>query len=117
MPAGKSFGNSCTKFVILDVKYRFTCGDSDLCLNIKKCQNIMTWIVDQALACNFIIKRVWHKCFPVNFEKFLRIPFYKKPLGKYFQTLKTPITKFCNSDGVNVTAAELRQTKIRPISF
>ena len=26
----KSFGNSCTKFVMLDIKYRFTCGDSDV---------------------------------------------------------------------------------------
>ena len=26
----KSFGNLGTKFVILDIKYRFTCGDSDL---------------------------------------------------------------------------------------
>ena len=26
-------------------------------------------------ACNFIIKRPWHRCYPVNFAKFLRIPF------------------------------------------
>ena len=26
-------------------------------------------------ACNFIKKRLWHKCFPLNFAKFLRIPF------------------------------------------
>ena len=26
-------------------------------------------------ACNFIKKRLWHRCFPVNFAKFLRIPF------------------------------------------
>ena len=43
--SGNSWGNSFTKFVILDVKYRFTCGDSDLCLIIEKCQNIMTRIV------------------------------------------------------------------------
>ena len=29
---------------MLDIKYRFTCGDSDLSEIIKKCQNIMTRI-------------------------------------------------------------------------
>ena len=33
---GNSWGNSCTKFVIiLDIKYRFDCGYSDLCWIIK----------------------------------------------------------------------------------
>ena len=32
---------------MLDIKYRFTCGDSDLNEIIKKCQNIMTRIVVQ----------------------------------------------------------------------
>ena len=27
-------------------------------------------------ACNFIKKETWHRCFPVNFPKFLRIPFF-----------------------------------------
>ena len=27
---GKSWGNSCTKFVVLDITHRFTCGNSDL---------------------------------------------------------------------------------------
>ena len=26
-------------------------------------------------------KRLWHKCFPVNFVKFLRTPFYRIPLN------------------------------------
>ena len=26
-------------------------------------------------ACKFIKKRLWHRCFPVNFAKFLRAPF------------------------------------------
>ena len=26
-------------------------------------------------TCNFIKKRLWHRCFPVNFVKFLRTPF------------------------------------------
>ena len=32
-------------FVMLDIKYRFTCDDSDRSEIIKKCQNIMTRIV------------------------------------------------------------------------
>ena len=28
---GNSWGNFCSKFVVLDIKYRFTCGYSDLC--------------------------------------------------------------------------------------
>ena len=36
----------------------------------------------QAHACNFIKKETWHRCFPVNFAKFLRTPFfYKTPLA------------------------------------
>ena len=29
----------------------------------------------QVQACNFIKKRLWHRCFPMNFVKFLRTPF------------------------------------------
>ena len=35
-------------------------------------------------ACNFIKKRLWHRCFPVNFAKFLRTSFYRAPLGDCF---------------------------------
>ena len=31
-------------------------------------------------ACNFIEKRLWHRCFPVNFTKFLRTPFLTEHL-------------------------------------
>ena len=32
-------------------------------------------------VCNFIKKKLWHRCFPVNFMKFLRTPlFYRTPL-------------------------------------
>ena len=27
-------------------------------------------------VCNFIRKRLWHRCFPVNFVRFLRTPFF-----------------------------------------
>ena len=39
-----SFGNLYTKFVMLDIKYRLNCGDSNLSKIIKKCQHIMTRI-------------------------------------------------------------------------
>ena len=31
-------------------------------------------------GCNFIKKRLWHRCFPVNFMKFLRKPFFTEHL-------------------------------------
>ena len=34
----------------------------------------------QTEACNFIKKRLWHRCFPANFVKFLRKPFLKEHL-------------------------------------
>ena len=37
--------DQCTKFVILDIKYCFDRGDSDLYYIIKKFQNIMTAVV------------------------------------------------------------------------
>ena len=32
-------------------------------------------------TCNFIKKRLWHTCIPVNFAKFLRTPFSKNTSG------------------------------------
>ena len=43
--SGNSWGNSYTKFTILDIKFHFTCGESDVCLTIVKFQNIMTKVV------------------------------------------------------------------------
>ena len=34
----------------------------------------------QPKACNFLKKRLWHRCFPVNFVQFLRIPFFTERL-------------------------------------
>ena len=41
-----SWGNSYTKFAILDIKFRFTCGDADLYQNTVKFQHIITRIVE-----------------------------------------------------------------------
>ena len=34
----------------------------------------------EAQACNFIKKRLWHRCFPLNVAKFLRTPFLTEHL-------------------------------------
>ena len=38
-------------------------------------------------------KRLWHRCFPVNFVKFLRIPFWKNSSGGCFWTFSKQGTK------------------------
>ena len=38
----------------------------------------------QPEVCNFIWKRLWHRCFLVNFKKFLRTPFLKSTFGHCF---------------------------------
>ena len=57
-------------------------------------------------ACNFIKKRLWHRCSPVNFAKFLRTPFLQNSSGrllveahsKLSQTSKMEVfTKIVNS--------------------
>ena len=34
-------------------------------------------------------KRLWHRCFPVNFAKFLRTPLYRTPLDDCFWSMLT----------------------------
>ena len=41
-------------------------------------------------------KRLWHRCFPVNFLKFLRTPFLANPTKKKLMT-KCPLTKKHNT--------------------
>ena len=36
--------------------------------------------VVQAPPATLLEKRLWHRCFPVNFAKFLRTPFHRTPL-------------------------------------
>ena len=44
-----------------------------------KCARVSFLIIVLA-ASIFIKKRLWHRCFPVNFADFLRTPFYRTPL-------------------------------------
>ena len=36
--------------------------------------------VKKAWPATLLKKRLWHRCFPVNFVKFLRTPIYRTPL-------------------------------------
>ena len=55
------------------------------------------------------------QCFFALTKQFARI--HTSSLINIEKILNRPITKFYNSDDVNVIAAELRLTKTRPISF
>ena len=43
----------------------------------------------QASACNFIKKRLWHRCFPVNYAKFLTAPLLTEHLRWLLLTHQT----------------------------
>ena len=60
------------------------------------------------------------KCKRYNVKKIIPNTLYRNPqksLKKVEKILNKPITKFCNSDDANDTAAKLWQTKRRPISL
>ena len=42
-------------------------------------------------SCNVIKKRLWHRCFPVNFAKFLRTPFSQNASGRLLLSLPEQI--------------------------
>ena len=59
-------------------------------------------------------KRLWYRCFPVNFAKFLRTPFLQNTSGGCFCPLKCKITKIKPSFKIRIKA----ETKnYRPISL
>ena len=39
-------------------------------------------------------KSLWHRCFPVNFAKFLRTPFLQNPSGRLLLKSQKPLTTF-----------------------
>ena len=43
-------------------------------------------------------KRLWHRCFPVNFVKFLRTPFLRTPLDDCFWNVRSTVffSQVCN---------------------
>ena len=48
------------------------------------CQSLLFNKVAGLRPATLLKKRLWHRCFPVNFEKFLRIPFLKNTSGRLF---------------------------------
>ena len=60
------------------------------------CQSLFFNKVAGLEAYNFIKKRHWHRCFPVNFAKFLRTPFLQNTSGRLilnvtFLTIKSHV--------------------------
>ena len=50
------------------------------------CQSLFLNKVAVQRSTTLLKKRLWHRCFPLNFAKFLRTPFYRAPLGDFFCT-------------------------------
>ena len=49
---------------------------------IKLCARVSFLIKLQAPPATLLKKRLWHRCFPVNFPKFLRTPFSQNTSGR-----------------------------------
>ena len=47
-------------------------------------------------------KRLWHRCFPVNFVKFLRTPFLQNTFGRLLLTCDQNLTLKINSSNLSV---------------
>ena len=56
----------------------------DISQNSQENTCVRVFFLIKLQACNFIKKRPWHRCFPVNFAKFKRTHFYRTPLGDCF---------------------------------
>ena len=46
------------------------------------CSRVSFLIELQAETCSFLKKILWHRCFPLNFAKFLRTPFLQNTSGR-----------------------------------
>ena len=71
------------KFCSHDVLFHMDILDLRICGRVAMSKTLSCWFDDLkflAEACNFINKRLWHMCFPVNFAKFLRTPFLTEHL-------------------------------------
>ena len=51
------------------------------------CQGLFSNKVAGLRPVTLLKERLWHRCFPVNFAKFLRTPFLRNTSGGYFCTL------------------------------
>ena len=48
------------------------------------CQSLFLNKVSGLMPATLLKKRLWHRCFPANFEKFLRTPFLQDISGRLF---------------------------------
>ena len=58
-------------------------------------------INQQALACNFIKKKIQHRCFPVNIVKVLRTAFVKNTSGDCFCVSLWLVSRPCTNTSFN----------------
>ena len=58
-----SWCSSCTKFAVIDIKFRFTFGKLDLCLENVKFQNVMTSIVGRYKIWILVVGIIWGLCY------------------------------------------------------
>ena len=58
------------------------------------CQSLFFSKVAGALA-TLLKKRLWHRCFPVNFAKFLRTPFSQNTAGRLLLNVARPCYACC----------------------
>ena len=71
------------------------------------CQSLFFNKVAGLRAATLLKKRLWHRCFPVNFVKFLRTPFYTEHLftqntsgGCFWHSLKRNLYVDCKNKNV-----------------
>ena len=55
------------------------------------CQSLFFNKVTGVRCATLLKKRIWHRCFPVNFTKFLRTPFLQKPVATTEKVKQTHI--------------------------
>ena len=64
------------------------------CFLDRKCSNLLQKIkIKIVRPATLLKKRLWNRCFPVNFAKFLRTPFYRTPLVNCFQLVQLCVIK------------------------
>ena len=93
---GHSWGNSYTKISILDITFRFTCGQSVLYSNIVKLKNMMTMIVWKTFICFLHFKR-W-------------LQFLEKTLIGFKKVSSVKEAPICNSRSVLESLSDLNWT-------
>ena len=59
------------------------------------CQNLFFNKVAGVRLSTSLKKRLWHRCFPVDFVKFLRTPFLQNTSGRLLLSLPLPLHNSC----------------------